>query len=213
MSSCPLCFSETSRNDEIVGNSGARFGLCRSCLLIFRPPADRPGREAERQRYLSHENSSEDAGYVRFLLRPFRWARQLIELRGRILDYGCGFAPVFTKEMQSRGFDCDNYDPFFFPHGAQKKEYPVIFCTETVEHFHNTHAEWKKLISYMAPSGYLVVMTDYWLDLKAFPDWYYQNDQTHTSFYHPKTMEYIAQTYGLKLLQTDRKRLALYQRQ
>jgi len=164
----------------------------------------------ERLRYLSHENSADDEGYVKFLLRPFHWAQNFIEIKGDILDYGCGYAPVFAEQMRQRGYSCDGYDPLFFPEGAHKDQYPEIFCMETVEHFHDTYAEWGKLMNFMSPGGYLIVMTDYWLDLAAFPNWYYQNDLTHTSFYHPSTMEYIAKAFDRELLQTDGKRLALF---
>lgn len=212
MQNCPLCSSEVTRDHVLHGNSGASFWKCPQCALIFRAKRDHPEPEEERSRYLSHCNSSENEGYVRFLLRPYQWAKTLIDLEEPFLDYGCGYAPVFVDLMRERGHSCHGYDPLFFPGGIGAAAYPTIFCIETVEHFHNTYAEWDRLVGLMAPGGHLVVMTDFWLDVKAFPNWYYQNDLTHTSFYHPRTLKCIAEQFDLELMHSDEKRMVIFKR-
>ncbi len=213
MRNCPLCSSKVSPDHILYGNSGASFRKCPHCALIFRSQQDLPSPETERSRYLSHRNSPSDEGYVRFLLRPFEWAKTRIDLDEPFLDYGCGYAPVFVNLMREGGFTCHGYDPLFFPDGIEKTSYPTVFCIETVEHFHNTYAEWERLIGLVAPGGYLVVMTDFWRDLKAFTNWYYQNDPTHTSFYHPKTMDFLADLLGCTLTHSDGKRLAIFKKE
>jgi hypothetical protein len=147
---------------------------------------------------------------VRFLLKPYEFACRNIDIQGPILDYGCGYAPVFASLMNQRQYECHRYDPFFFPEGIQQDFYPIIFCIETAEHFHDTYEEWSRLMRLMANGGYLIVMTDFWRDLSLFPNWYYQNDSTHVSFYHLKTMNYIAKTFNRKLVATDGKRISIF---
>lgn len=210
MSDCPLCFSRKAEKSKIRGNSGALFWVCDHCSLVFRPAEDRPITSDERERYLSHNNTSDNKGYVRFLLQPYQFAHRHIDIRDPILDYGCGYAPIFGKLMDQRQYECHGYDPFFFPHGLQRDTYPTIFCIETAEHFHNTYEEWRRLTGLMARGGYLIVMTDFWRELSSFPDWYYQNDPTHVSFYHRKTMEYIANLFDRELVATDGKRISIF---
>ncbi len=210
MEICPLCAQGVGDDFRLKGNSGALFWRCPKCYLIFRRKEDWPVPGEERSRYLSHKNSAENAGYVRFLLKPFEFARNRLTIQDPVLDYGCGYAPVFVQLLRERGVVCHGYDPFFFPDGKELDKYPTVFSIETVEHFHDTYLEWEKLMGCVALDGHLVIMTDFWEDLSVFPDWYYQNDLTHTSFYHLRTLDYIAETFERQLLFTDEKRLAVF---
>ena len=40
-------------------------------------------------------------------------------------------------------------------------------------------------------------MTKRWLSREKFKTWHYKNDQTHVSFFHRNTFEYLAATYNL----------------
>jgi len=211
-SSCPLCLRITRDSDCLVGDLGTVFRRCAHCQLIFRTEPDYPEAEDEKARYLEHKNSADDRGYVDFLLRPYHFAQKHWDLPGPMLDYGCGYAPVFTQLMRDRGHRCDGYDPFFFPEGIQRETYPTIFCIETAEHFHAARTEWRHLLELMAPGGYLTVTTDFWRDLDEFPQWYYQKDPTHVSFYHLDTLKFIAGEFQRELLHTDGHRLALFYR-
>ncbi len=212
MPNCPLCYSQISPKYAVYGNSGAKFWFCSICKLISRSSKDLPARKVEQERYLSHNNSINDKRYVKFLLRPYEFACKHIPIQEPILDYGCGYAPIFVELMHRRQFRCHGYDPLFFPDGLLANSYPTIFCIETVEHFHQTHREWSQLMDLMRPGGYLIIMTDFWNDRSAFPDWYYQNDPTHVSFYHTETMPYLSQRFDRPLVATDGRRISIFHR-
>ncbi|MBE9192981.1 HIT domain-containing protein [Gloeocapsopsis crepidinum LEGE 06123] len=47
-------------------------------------------------------------------------------LKGKVLDFGCGFGND-VKILQQKGFDITGYDPYYFPHYPQDK-FDTILC-------------------------------------------------------------------------------------
>ena len=197
-SCCPLCGYAgvehlfTSRN-----RSGCRrFEHCPACDIVFVPRRYHLDSDAQRRRYLEHNNDPLDADYRRFLSRLLDPLRPHLSQGTSGLDYGAGPGPALAAMLREEGFDVRLYDPFFHPdRSALDESYDFITCSETAEHFTHPLREFQALDRVLRPSGWLGVMTgmlDSWSD---FPDWYYHRDPTHVCFYSRDTMEWIADRF------------------
>lgn len=209
---CPLCLHSEDPFERIEGRKNEFFWLCPVCSLLFRPLEDHISVSEEKKRYLTHNNSLENKGYVEFLLRPYELAAPYLVAGHKLLDYGCGYNPVFTKLMQERSHLCDYYDPIFFPEGIRQPTYFNIFCIETAEHFNDPLENFEKLDNHLESGGVLTVMTDMWEDQEQIPGWHYIKDNTHVSFYHFDTMKWIAGRFNWQILATDQNRIVVFQK-
>jgi hypothetical protein len=207
---CPLCRSAII-SGVIQKVHKREYHHCEVCDLIFMDKSDLPDMVSEKERYLLHINSGNNDGYVRFLKQAIDPAENFMNKSMKILDYGCGPKPVLSEILVSRGFDCDLYDPFFFPEWPNKK-YELIFATECFEHFFDPKKEIKKLMKLIHENGYLVLMTDFWKDVNQFSSWYYVRDFTHVSFYHEKTMKFMELIFGLSIVYTDNQRCIIFRK-
>ena len=115
------------------------------------------------------------------------------------LDYGCGPTPTLSGLLKTHELHCENYDPYFFPE-LPEGEFDFIFATEVIEHFFNPGQELLRIQGLLKPGGILTLMTELWDSVEKFSGWSYARDNTHVSFYHEKTMEYICTHYGFKKL-------------
>ena len=195
---CPLCGCRdtglfyTSRDEA----QGRDFLQCPACDLVFVPKRFHIDQEAQRQRYLTHNNDPDDKGYRDFLSRLFDPLRPNLRRGARGLDYGAGPGPALVKMMRESGFDIRMYDPYFSPDKtALARHYDFITCTETAEHFADPQADFDTFQALLTSPGWLGLMTgmlDTWRD---FPDWYYHRDPTHICFYSKHTMSWIARRY------------------
>jgi hypothetical protein len=66
MEFCPLCYKE-SLPTEVEGPMGRLFHLCENCKLVFESKSNRPDWNEEKDRYLEHNNSIHQEGYVNHL--------------------------------------------------------------------------------------------------------------------------------------------------
>ena len=209
---CTLCENEDELFKKVKGWGKQELWLCSHCKLLFRPSSEYVSLSEERERYLTHNNSLEDEGYVKFLLRAYKNTKAHLHEDGKILDYGCGYNPVFAQLMKQRGWECDHFDPIFYPEGIRQNQYKNIFCIETAEHFHYPLQDWDKLNRLLAENGILTVMTEFWNDENALSDWHYLNDKTHISFYHEKTLQWIADKFDWQILDTLQNRICIFKK-
>ena len=184
---------------------------CPTCRLVFADPRDWPAPAAEKERYATHRNGPEDAGYVAFLHQAVTPALPLLPPGARGLDYGCGHTPTLHLLLQQAGFACANYDPFFFPDWPGET-FDYVFATEVVEHFHRPAREWPKLLSLLKPAGLLIVMTAPWDEQTDFRTWGYASDETHVAFYHRETFAWIKARWGLAEIPNPNPRVLLLRR-
>lgn len=208
MQACPLCNSFLSK-DILESADQRKHHLCSHCHLIATLPSFYAASEDELQRYLTHNNDIDEPGYVAFLNRILLPTLPLLSDKMTILDYGCGPLPVFSELLAQKGYACDHYDLFFFPHGIAKDSYNVIFASECFEHFREPYAEIKKITDLLAKEGILAIMTERYTDLKRFSKWYYARDISHVAFYHKKTIDYICSQFNLDCIYDDGKRICI----
>lgn len=202
MESCPLCHSqETSLLHCGDQRSGFRdFLHCDSCDLVFVPRRFFLNPDAEKARYLLHNNDTDDPDYRSFLGRLYYALKPFLKRGAKGLDYGAGPGPALLTMMREDGFDARMYDPYFCPDGdALEDSYDFITCTETAEHFRTPDADFERLNALLNRPGWLGVMTAMLDDWAEFPNWYYHRDPTHVCFYSRKTMEWIANHHSWKV--------------
>ena len=153
--------------------------------------------EAERERYLLHENEPDDANYRAFLARLLDEVTPLLEPGAEGLDYGCGEPPVLVIMLRERGFRAEGWDLFFAPDAAPlKRTWDFVTCSETAEHFSRPLIEFERFDRLVRPGGIIGVMTQMLQDRADFADWHYRYDQTHISYFSSTTMRWIAGRFG-----------------
>lgn len=198
--SCRLCLS--GNLIPVKGADKREYFLCANCKLISVDPKFFLEEDREKERYLEHNNSIEQAGYVQFLNRAVTPALSFINKDMVGLDYGCGYSATLSEMLKEQGYICENYDPFFFENELNKK-YDFIFCIETFEHFFYPRKDISKISSLLKDSGILIVMTDLWKSLEQFARWHYTRDDAHVAFYGFDTFDYICKTFGYERLYDD----------
>jgi hypothetical protein len=208
---CPLCASSANDAVELRSADGRKFYKCAVCWLIYCDPEYHPGLMVEKERYLTHINTMDNEGYVQFLNRALLPALKFLPDGSTGLDYGCGPGPVLAELIRQMGFQCDFYDPIFFP-DLPEKTYDFVFSTEVVEHFHHPKKSFLELVGLVKPGGFLTLLTECWTDLNRFRNWYYVRDDTHVSLYHEKTMQYVAVRFCLEIIERPEARVTIFRK-
>jgi SAM-dependent methyltransferase len=124
------------------------------------------------------------------------------------LDYGCGPTPTLAELLENQGLHCENFDPYFYP-AFPEYQFDFIFSTEVVEHFYQPEHSFQRMTDLLLPGGILTIMTEPWVTLENFSEWHYAKDNTHVSFYHTKTISFIAKRYGLEILNNESPRVTV----
>lgn len=175
---------------------------CPDCGLVALRRELHPSEEQERERYLLHRNSPEDAGYRSFLSRLVDPLVLRVRQGSEGLDFGCGPGPTLSVMLAERGLRVSLHDPLFAPNpAALARTWDFVTCTEVVEHLRDPRATWRQVAALVRPGGILGVMTQPLTPARerAFRDWAYARDPTHVSLYRPVTTDWIASRLGLRL--------------
>jgi len=207
---CTLCHNQTEIYSQ-PGALGQPLHLCPNCELIFVASDLWPTADSERIRYLQHNNSPDESGYLSFLNRAVAPTLTFLQPKMTAIDYGCGPGPAIEVLLKEQNISCVNYDPIFFPEWPLET-FDVIFATECIEHFHKPEASFRLMLSLLKPGGILALMTHPYEDDTDFTKWYYTKDETHVSFYHKKTFSFIASYFNLELLVVPEKRVYIFRK-
>ena len=195
---CLLC-----KGVEILSDFRDRnrsYLCCRTCGLVFVPPAEYVSRCAEKAEYELHQNDIDDLGYRKFLSRLMSPLVERLSPGAHGLDFGCGPGPALAYMLRDIGFEVSLYDSFFVPdEGPLDAEYDFICATEVVEHLHRPAQELERLWSLLRPGGWMGVMTKLVLDRTAFARWHYKNDPTHVCFFSVDTWRWWARNHDASL--------------
>lgn len=201
---CRLCSSEKTSVLEL----DKRYHHCEACDFIFLDASHVIEPDQERQRYLQHNNTMENKGYVEMFTRFINEALEPEYATARdILDFGCGHNPVFMQIMKNMGKRVDCYDPFFFPERSfTNRQYDIIASTEVFEHIAYPLEVINELKESLNAQGLLAIMTRLHPGVNGFNGWWYRMDNTHISFYSEKTLKVLPEITGLTLHGSDLKR-------
>ena len=202
---CTLCSYDVDKSLNIRGRD---YFLCPNCDLLFMSPQDRMTREEELQRYLKHQNDPADTGYKNFLLQLAEPCFEYIDKDSLCLDYGCGNELNMEKIFKDKGYNMQNYDPYFYPNGL-KGPYDLIVCNEVCEHFYSPSADFIKIRNILKPDGILAIGTNLRNATTDLNTWHYLSDRTHVSMYSKKTFDTVAERYKFKVLKVLNDRVIL----
>ncbi len=199
---CPLCDSRDSRVLTKRTKRWVRdYYKCDCCGLVYLDEFSQLLACEEQERYLHHDNSLSNAGYVAWLSSIVEEALPYINIGGSLLDYGCGHTPVLKDVLEhSYSATVDIYDLYFFNRLLEPECYDTIFVTEVVEHFGRVKLEFERVLSYLASGGKVVIVTGFAPEEdEEFLDWWYISDVTHRAFFSRRTFMWIAKRYSLAI--------------
>jgi SAM-dependent methyltransferase len=210
---CKICSSITERIENI--KKSIIYYKCKKCDFIFIDEESIYSPEKEELRYLKHNNTLSNPGYVEmfenFIEKYIVCYNNKIK---SILDFGCGSVPVLAKLLKDRGFIVDIYDKYFFPEKEYlNKRYDLIVLSEVIEHLKNPLKELKHLKGFLNKDGKFIIMTLFHTGNKnEFLKWWYKEDFTHISFFSQKTFKYLTKLLNMKLLMIDNKKICILQK-
>lgn len=166
---------------------------CPHCLAVHVPKRFHLSSELEKAEYDKHENLPDDQGYRRFLSRIYDPLVKRIGAPASGLDFGCGPGPVLAMMLEEAGYAMARYDLFYYPdEQALHGRYDFITATEVVEHLSDPVGVLDQLWGLLRPRGVLGLMTKRVIDIQAFKTWHYKNDPTHITFFHERTLQWLA---------------------
>ncbi len=193
---CPLC----SRTSIVpYHRDKARDYLnCRTCNLVFVPPAQHLSATDEKAYYDLHDNQPENPGYRRFLDRLFTPLNQRLAPNSQGLDFGCGPGPTLSNMFEEAGHSVALYDPYYAPDKSVLSErYDFITLSEVVEHMAEPGKELDCLWTSLAPGGWLGIMTKRVRGQEAFRTWHYITDPTHIGYFSDATFHWLTGRWSL----------------
>lgn len=193
---CPLCACNAP--DFFDRDRNRTYLHCPHCDLVFVPPEFHLVPDAEKMRYEHHRHHLTDPGYRAFLERLFLPLKEKLSPSAHGLDFGCGQIPTLSILFEEAGFTCDNYDLHFANDPALlQKQYDVLTCSETIEHFKTPREEVERFLRLVKPGGWIGIMTQLRDEAPPFENWFYKNDATHLCFFSKATFHWMAKTYRL----------------
>jgi len=193
---CPLCHGvkTTPYHRDKVRD----YVSCRTCQLVFVPPAQHLSASDEKAYYDLHDNQPDDPGYRRFLGRLFTPLNERLPAQSRGLDFGCGPGPTLSKMFEEAGHSVALYDPYYAPDpSVLSGSYDFITLSEVAEHLAEPGPELDRLWTSLAPGGWLGLMTKRVRDPDAFKTWHYITDPTHISFFSEPTFHWLTGRWAL----------------
>ena len=198
---CSLCRSDKT---ELWPAEGRNYCSCRNCGFIQVLPEFIPEPEKEKERYLHHNNTLENKGYVKYLENFIASAvSPFVKPERRILDFGCGPVPVLAALLKDKGYKAVPFDPYFYPDEEWKKEtFGFVIAVEVFEHLADPLSAVKEIFRVLENGGILAVRTMLHSgEYSSFSSWWYIKDFTHITFYNKKTFDFLAGISGFRILE------------
>lgn len=215
MQTCNIC-NHSEFKTITVKKTGKEYFKCSYCDYIFLNSTQIITQDKEKKRYLNHNNTIENKGYLEMFddfiakcINPF------INLNNcNALDFGCGHVPVLAELLKNKGAMVNYYDLFFYPNPqplAQK--YSLITSTEVLEHLKNPCNTIKQLVKILNKGGVLAVSTMFYPpNIQDFINWWYIRDETHISFFNKKTMYCIAKKLKLNVILLNERNYCVFKK-
>jgi len=213
MYECKVCNAKTTTIEDIKNK--LVYYRCRECGFLYLDDSHRVDAKEEKRKYDQHNNSLENEGYVQMFEDFIELAiTPYLKNIKKVLDFGSGPEPVFSKLLERRGVEVEIYDLYYSPQKVYEgNRYDLITSTEVFEHLSRPLETLEFLVAHLNSNGYIVLMTKFPpKEDKAFLDWWYRRDPTHISFFTPKSFEVMAEKVGLKVLKTINENIVVFQK-
>jgi len=193
------------------------YHKCTACDFISKDVASYVTPEQEKKIYDTHNNSANDPVYLAYF-QDFIDAclSKFMVASNSALDFGSGPTPVLAQILrQNFALEVDIYDKYYAPDKVYEgKQYDLITVTEVVEHLEDPMAYFALFTSLLKPGGALAMMTQFHHnDEERFEHWHYRRDESHVSFFTPKTMAMIADKIGLEIVYIDTHKYVVFKSQ
>ena len=201
---CRLCTNQET--EQWADNKGKTYHYCCKCGIIQLDPTHFLSHAEEQERYLRHNNTPKNSGYITYLNNFIESAViPSVKHGGEILDFGSGPVPVLSDLLTARGFPTVSFDPFFTANiDWTNKSFDSIVAVEVFEHLHHPEKEIPRIRKSLKTGGYLIIRTLlHDEDHTSFMNWWYREDRTHVTFYSGKTIEYICSRWDFVLEQIE----------
>lgn len=204
---CPLCLQTRSQNflsteQKISGKIYQQeYFSCQECSLVYLSAKNFLSLEAEKTRYLSHNNDLRQNAYRQHLNLLWQPLKERLKNKSQGLDYGSGPEPALSQLMAEEGFVVKIWDPFFCKDlSVFEHSYDFITCLEVIEHCHKPNEEIDCMYSLLKKGGYMAMGTSLLMDGIDFLKWYYRMDPTHVIFFREKTLAWLAQHWSMEIV-------------
>jgi len=206
MTKCKICSNST----DYVSVKDKKYHICKNCGFISLDKKYFLSEKQEKERYLKHENSLQNKGYVDFL-NNFIEKAVIPKKPKTILDFGSGPNPVLKELLRKKCFEVYTYDYYFDKNEKYKTtKYDMIVSVEVLEHLKEPLKTLKELKKLLNKKGTIAIMTSFHQNnIEKFKDWWYITDPTHISFFSIKTMENIAKELNMQSKIIDKKNICL----
>jgi 2-polyprenyl-3-methyl-5-hydroxy-6-metoxy-1,4-benzoquinol methylase len=204
---CKICNQETKKifSKKVLGKYDVNYYQCPNCLFV---QTDNP--------YWLDEayNSPIDFRDIGLIARNMLYAENITALfqickfdrHKKYLDYGGGYG-LFVRMMRDNGYNfywqdeyCKNlYVQKFTAENlpVNEQKYEVVTAFEVFEHLPDPVKEVEKLLAFTDSILFSTELIR--VETPQIKDWYYLGPDhgQHIAFYHKKTLEYIANKFGL----------------
>lgn len=189
---CPLCLDHNTQ--EYSRDKFRSYFQCTHCELIFVPRSQLISPADEHARYQHHENAADDVYYQKYLQQIRDQILPTLKPSQRGLDFGCGGTELLGELFQSKNFEVDSYDLYFFPREEiWNKKYHFIILSEVIEHLRDPLTEMQKLTQLLLPQGKIFIKTKLHPgDKSLFDNWFYKRDNTHVQFFNQTSLKELA---------------------
>lgn len=195
---CKICQAPVA--ESLSMKDSRVFHYCDQCEFISLDPEFILSHSEEKSRYDLHENTIDNPGYVAMFEKFIKHAVEPYQVK-TILDYGSGPGPVLVELLSRANYQVDNYDPYYAAKEfGENQQFDMVVSTETFEHFNEPLETIAAVVERLKPAAYLSLQTVFACKPEELEKWWYKNDETHVSFYSPKTFEYIADKFDLKII-------------
>lgn len=191
---CPLCRS------IITFTSASSFAHCIHCDAYSKDPYQFLNNTDEKNRYLLHDNTLDNPGYIQFLTPLAQLIQKHVKQDSLGLDYGCG--PVFALEKTLNYFaNLNHYDLYFHPNkDVFNTTYDFIVLSEVIEHLKRVDEVINRCLECLKPQGMLFIQTQRHDEVKDIDAWYYAKEPTHLFFLSLQTFDFIASQFQLDII-------------
>jgi 2-polyprenyl-3-methyl-5-hydroxy-6-metoxy-1,4-benzoquinol methylase len=220
--------------DHLLTSETFLISKCQACGFLFTqnvPPADEIGRYYQSQDYVSHSDTRKGLmnklyhlGRTWMLRMKYGMVRK-VSPGNNLLDIGCGtgYFPAYMKQkgykvtgvevdpkardFAKKEFGLTVHSPERFLKEGIEGPFEVITLWHVLEHLDDFDLYIERMLEHMSPGGCLIIALPNCssLDARYYKEFWAGYDvPRHLWHFTPKTLQYLAENHGLKIIKMKR---------